>query len=202
MGDRRDPVTGESAPRSFSATPWFADVLAGYLERWGPLTAKAFAGVSGVGHNISPFDKENAVIGDDLGAKAVIELWLNIGDNGFAALDLAWSQAHDTRSARTRVGWKPVEGWSGGWEAWLDLDAQADCDLGWETGGACLEQSRLGHGDADILDYTRTGVFVRYDWDGGEISVSTGVSGGLFKGGGFVDADPEPYVTVNWIKQY
>ncbi|MDX2308925.1 MAG: cellulose biosynthesis protein BcsS [Hyphomicrobium sp.] len=201
-GERYDADLDDSVIRRFRATPWFTDVLVGYLERWGPLTAKAFAGVSGVGHAITPIDVENAVVGDDIGAKAVVELWLDIGNIGFASLDLSWSEAHRTRSARTRLGWRAVKGWSVGWEAWLDLDAQSDCELGWDDGGACQQQFTYGDGEASILEYTRAGIFLRTDWDGGEVSVSAGVSGGLFQGGATGDIAPEPYVTVNWIRQF
>lgn len=199
-GERFDPATGGSRRRSFSATTWYADALAGYLERWGPLTAKAFGGLSGIGHNITPFDDENAAIGDEIGLKAVVELWLNLGDDGYASLDLSWSSALDTRAARARAGWRVDPTWSLGAEAWLDLDAQSDCDLGWETGGACRRQSEQGGGETDLIDYTRAGLFARKEWNGGEISISAGVSGGLFKGAG--SATPEPYVTVNWLRQF
>jgi hypothetical protein len=41
---------------------------------------------------------------------------------------------------------------------------------------------------------------VRYTWDGGEVSLSGGVSGGSFMAAG--NADPEPYMTFNWLTQF
>lgn len=197
-GDRSQTET--PLMRSFAARTFYGEALAGYLEKWGPLTAKAFAGVSMIGHAIQPFDTENAVIGDDIGFKAVIELWLDIGTIGFASLDMSWSTTHDVRSARARVGTRISQALSAGVEGWLNLDAQSDCDLGWTESGACARQHNFSGDETDLMDYSRAGLFLRYAWDGGEISVSGGVSGGSFMNIG--DADPEPYGTVNWITQF
>jgi hypothetical protein len=185
---------------TFDAQTYFAEALVGYLERWGPLTAKAYGGVAMIGHAISPFDPENVVFGDEFGFKGVLELWLDIGSGGYAALDLSWNTAHDTRAARTRLGMRFNPSLSGGLEAWLDLNAQSDCDLGWDDSAPCDHLSATGDGGTNLLDYTRAGLFMRYEWDGGEISVSGGVSGGSFMNAG--DASPEPYGTVNWITQF
>ncbi len=84
----------------FHAQTYYADFLIGYLKRWGDLTAKGFVGASIISHDISPFDTETVAIGDEVGVKGVIELWLNIGERGWGQLDLAWSSAHNTRTAR------------------------------------------------------------------------------------------------------
>jgi hypothetical protein len=188
--------SGQSdAARSFDATTYFGNVLAGYLERFGPLTAKAFAGVSYLAHDITPSDPDNLVSGDEIGFKAVLELWLDIGDAGFASLDTSWDTAFDTRSARSRVGAYVVPGLSAGLEVWLDLNDQSDCDLGWDDTDDCDDEDKT-----ELLDYTRAGAFLRYTWDGGEVSLSGGVSGGSFHSAG--DASPEPYVTINWLTQF
>jgi hypothetical protein len=181
--------------RAFSAMTYYGDALIGYLERWGPLTAKAFAGVSYVTHNIAPHDPDNLVTGDEIGFKGVLELWVDIGDIGFASLDASWNSAHDTRNVRTRLGARLAPSWSGGVEGWLNLDNQSDCDLGWDDSAACY-----GDDKTELLDYTRAGLFLRYDWDGGELSLSGGVSGGSFGSSG--DASPEPYATLNWLTQF
>jgi len=186
--------------QSFAAHTYYGEALVGYLERFGPLTAKAFAGVSMIGHDIAPFDPENVVFGDEFGLKGVLELWLDLSDKGYASLDLSWNTAHNTRSARTRLGARLTPSLSGGLEAWLDLNAQSDCDLGWTSSSDCRGQASFQDQRTDLIDYTRGGVFVRYEWDGGEISLSGGVSGGSFMSGG--EGDPEPYATVNWITQF
>ncbi len=197
-------LTDQPLIQNFAAQVYFADALIGYLDKWGPLTAKVFAGVSTVGHLINPTDPENAASGVDYGFKGVLELWVDLGRSGFSALDVSWNTAHDTRSARARFGARMWRGWSGGIEAWIDLNAQSDCELGWRTGGACAPRrldERTGQDDVrDLIDYTRAGIFLRYEWSGGEISASAGVSGGSFQHGG--DEDPRPYATINWIRQF
>ncbi len=52
----------------------------------------------------------------------------------------------------------------------------------------------------DIFDYSRGGLFARYEWVGGEISAAAGVSGAML---GRDDAsEPDPYGSVSWIMQY
>jgi Cellulose biosynthesis protein BcsS len=197
-GDRSIDATPDI--QRFEAKTYYTDVLAGYLARWGPLTAKAFAGVSFIGHNITPFDTENIAVGDEIGAKGVIELWLNIGTNAYASLDLGWSSAHNTRSARSRIGFRVTPTLSIGVEDGINLDAQGDCDLGWSTATECDGQNHIDSGKTGLFDYSRGGVFVRYEWDGGEISASGGVAGGII---GSSERDgPDPYVTINYITQW
>jgi len=169
----------------FHAATNYQEALVGYLKRMGPLTGKAFIGVAKIDHQIFPHDRWNVVQGPDFGAKGVIELWLNIGSEGWASLDLAWAQAHNTRSARTRIGYRVLPALSVGLEAGINVDAQADFKINEEV----LSQR------SSAMDYARVGGFVRADWYGGEISAS----GGLL--GDFTD-QRSPYVTVNWIKQF
>ncbi len=135
------------------------------------------------------------MIGDDIGFKAVVELWLDVGPWGYASLDLSWNTAHDTRNARTRVGARISPALSTGLEGWLNLDEQSDCDLGWNDDPSCLDDA-----ETELLDYTRAGLFLRYEWDGGEISASGGISGGSFLSAG--SAAPEAYGTLNWMTQF
>ncbi len=197
-GDRS--LTDTPDYRTFDAQVHYGEALIGYLEKWGPLTAKIFGGFSRIGHAITPYDIENAVIGIDYGFKGVLELWLDAGSTGFAALDLSWNSAHDTRSARVRAGTRVSPQFSFGLEGWLDLDAQSDCDRGARSGGACARQVSFDGEQTTLLDYTRAGAFIRYEWDGGEISISAGVSGGMFKNGN--SGEPRPYGTLNWIRQF
>ena len=186
--------------QSFEATTGFADVLAGYLWRLDPLILKVFAGASAISHDIAPFDKENLAIDLDWSAKGVIELWLNMGDDFWGSADFSWSGAHNTRSARSRIGYRLQPKFSIGLEGRINVDAQGDCDLGWVTTAACAAQDKESDEAKSLLDYSRAGAFVRYEWTGGEISVSGGVSGTMLGRGS--DGDPNPYVTANWIMQY
>ncbi len=198
LGNRS--ITEEADTQHFTAQTFFTDILAGYLVKWGPLTAKAFAGVAIIGHNISPVDPENIAIGDEMGAKAALEFWLNVGPDAFASLDLGWSTAHDTRSARSRIGYRMSPRFSVGLEAGINIDAQGDCDLGWSDAADCDGQFQFDTANTTLLDFSRGGGFVRYEWDGGEISASAGVAGGII---GSRDSDgADPYVTINYITQW
>jgi hypothetical protein len=128
-----------------------------------------------------------------------MQLWLNIGDEAWASLDVAASDAHDTRSLRTRFGYRIVPTLSLGLEGKINVDAQGDCELGNDSSKACRGQYKESD-DVTLLSYSRAGVFARYEWATGEISVSAGALGR-----GFIHdaaSDPTPYVTVNWLTQF
>jgi len=158
---------------TYEADTAFADALVGYLKRLGPLTAKAFVGAAAIEHDVRPLDPENPVQGRAYGPKAVVELWLNMGKSAWSSLDLNWTSAHETHAGRLRTGYRLFD----------------DVTLGAEA--------RV---DGDELDKdARGGLFLRYAWDGGEVSLAGGVSGRFFE-----DAHDmtDPYGTVNWLVQY
>jgi hypothetical protein len=186
---------------SFEAQTGFAEALVGYLWRLDPLVLKLFAGVSGIGHNIVPFDTENLAVGLDWGPKGTIEMWLNMGASLWGSLDVSWSGAHETASVRSRVGYRILPQLSTGLEGRLDFDIQGRCDLGWDSGSACAGQYHAETaGAAQLLDYSRAGLFMRWEWEGGEISASAGASGSSF--GRTSLEDIQPYATAAWIMQY
>jgi len=159
--------------QAFQAETAFADALVGYLKRMGPLTAKAFVGAAAIEHDVRPVDMENPVQGRAYGPKAVTELWLNMGPDAWSSLDASWTSAHQTYSARLRSGYRLV----------------GDLTLGAE-----------GRIDGNALDRdARGGLFLRYAWSGGEVSLAGGVSGRVFE-----DARDmtNPYATLNWLTQY
>jgi hypothetical protein len=54
-----------------------------------------------------------------------------------------------------------------------------------------------------VLDKdTRGGVFVRYEWQGGEISLAGGVAGQVFKDAKSIKSMTTPYATATWLMQY
>ncbi|MCH9808121.1 MAG: cellulose biosynthesis protein BcsS [Alphaproteobacteria bacterium] len=169
----------------YQANVTFADALIGYLWRLDPLILKLFVGASFSDHQIRPLDPNNHTQGPDVGAKAVAEFWFNLGNNGFASLDLAWSQAHETRSARTRIGYRLTPKFSFGPEAGLNLDRQGDYKIAEEDVNF----------RAEPIDYGRIGLFARYEWYGGELAASTGVLGDFRE-------ETSIYGTLNWITQY
>jgi len=129
----------------------FADILIGYHRQFGPLTVKGFGGIASENHVLSPLDLDNAVLGADLGAKAALETWLEIGSRNWASLDLSWSSVHGgTYAARARAGYR----------------IRPELSLG-------LEGAATGNAE---YDGGRAGTFVRYTWSSGEFSAGVGGS--------------------------
>ena len=158
---------------SFTAETAFGEALVGYLKRLGPLTAKAFVGVAAIEHDVQPFDPENPVQGQEVGPKLVAEFWLNIGSAGWSSLDLSWTSAHQTSAARLRSGYRVV----------------GDVSVGVEGG---VNANDLGE-DA------RVGLFARYAWNGGEVSLSGGFSGRFLQEAQSLE---DPYATANLLTQF
>ena len=129
----------------------FGDVLLGYQHQFGSLTLKGFMGVSTESHTLAPLDPDSSVVGADLGAKAALEAWWEIGPRTWTSFDVTWSTVHGgTYAARARVGYRLKPQLSSGVEVAADGDAEYD-------GG-------------------RGGAFLRYTWAAGEISASMGAS--------------------------
>lgn len=185
--------------RTFEASTLHADVLAGWLARFDPLTVKVFAGASYIDHEITPFDAETVVMGGEWGIKGVVEFWLNMSESLWSSLDVTYTTAHDTGSVRGRSGYRVLPNLSIGLEGILNIDGQAQCKMRVSAVSRC----RLAADDPDVkslMDYGRTGLFARYEWEGGEASVSAGGLGQFYESGSLQDV--EPYVTVNWITQF
>lgn len=128
-----------------------ADILAGYQFSTGPLTVKAFAGATQERHLLTPFDIENSVQGVRWGAKLALETWLNLDRWGFIQLEASWSSSFNAHSIRVRGGYRLAPSLSLG-----------------------LESGIVGN---DNYEAGRAGVFGRFEWSRGEVSVSGGVSG-------------------------
>lgn len=161
------------SPHRFDVDVTYTDALIGYHMRLGELTAKAFAGASMVSHRFDVPDKTNKVQGTKFGPTGALEFWLNLGNFGWTSLDLNYTHAHQTGAARWRAGWRVQPGLSIGPEARYDRNAEDDAG--------------------------RAGIFVRYDWRGGEISASAGVAGSMT--GGIAD-EIAPYATINLLTQF
>lgn len=167
VGERRGQL------QSFEATTDYVEALVGYLQRFGPVTAKAFLGIAAIEHDVTPFDPENSVQGREFGPKVVTELWINIGSSGWSSVDLSWTSAHQTAAARTRAGYRIL----------------GDLSLGLEAG---LNSNDLG-------EDTRAGLFARYAWNGGEVSLAGGFAGRFLEEAQTLE---DPYATVNWLTQF
>lgn len=169
----------------------YVDGLVGYLTRTGPLTTKAFAGVSLASHTIRElalptgpgFDPgDTPISGDEIGVKLALEFWLNLGSKGWTSLDLNWTQAHDAYSARWRAAYRVWPTVSLGVEAIVNGDERYDV-------GKLVDDPGLEHLNR------RGGAFIRYEWFGGEVSLAGGVSASA-------DTNTTPYATLNWITQF
>lgn len=203
----KDPIADskvqDARMLAFHARTYFADFLVGYLKRFGELTAKAFVGVSIVGHEIGPLDEHTIAVGDETGIKGVVELWLNIGERGWGSLDLSWTSAHDTRAARARLGYRIRPKLSVGLEAGLNVDSQGECRMKRFGAADCkndYNDYEIEVERAELLDYARVGAFARYEWGTSELSLSAGVLGDTFAGDD--EAEIAPYATINWLTQF
>lgn len=175
-----------------AGSTFYADALVGYLKRLGPLTAKAFAGVSLSGHAVTDLVQplgipvapgEAPIDGREIGIKAALEFWLNIGPRYWSSLDLNWTSAHDTYAARFRAAWRAWPTVSLGIEAIVNGDRRHDIT-------EFMSEPGLEHIER------RVGAFARYEWYGGEVSLAGGVASAPDDGG------VKPYATLNWITQF
>jgi len=192
------------AHRQRDAETYASDLLIGYVKRFGELTAKVFAGATIVGHRTELPD-EVVGMGDEVGIKGAVELWLNIGDRGWGSLDMWWTSAYATRSARARLGYRVWPNLSFGMEAGLNVDKEAECRVKGDRKTSCGHVVVADNGSverdfdrADLLDYARAGAFARYEWGWSELSVSGGVLRDTFSG----EEGLAPYMTVNWLVQF
>jgi hypothetical protein len=159
----------EGASQRIYGTVTFADLLAGYQMGLGALTLKAFVGATFDGHSLLPFDAGNRVNGEATGAKGVLEAWLNLTPVAWAQLDLSYATAHESYFSRLRLGYRVTN----------------TVSLGVEGGAFGNTASDSG----------RAGGFVRYEWPGGEMSVSGGVSGDIA-------APRNPYGTLVYTMRF
>lgn len=177
----------------YEATTSFYEGLFGYLQQLGPLTAKAFVGVAQIDHRTTERHRPGVLDGSEFGFKGVVELWLNVDEDWYASLDLSYASAHETRSARARIGYRVDPNLSFGLEARFNQDSQADYKM------SAAERPEL---QTDALDYTWVGAFARYEWETGEISASGGINaGGLNSHGSFGD-DLLAYATLNFLTRF
>lgn len=158
----------------FRGTVSFADLLLGYHQQVGPLTLKLYAGAMATQHLIDPVDPEAQVQGEAFGAKAVLETWWTVSEQTWASLDLSYGSVHESYWGRLRLGWRLVPVVS----------------LGLEASGA-------GNSDGDAA---RLGGFLRYEWDGGEVSASAGL---MSDWAGIEKIDTRgAYATIAWMSRF
>jgi hypothetical protein len=179
----------------YSVQTAYADGLIGYLKRLGPLTAKAFVGAAMISHSFAAED-----IGSTStlawGPKAALELWLNIGESAWASLDLNGTTACSTYAGRLRLGYRVLPTLSVGPEAAINHDEISSK----RCGGIPEANAPLFEG--------RAGLFVRYEWFGGEASVAGGFASNFDRNLGSAAALTDTidarayYGNVNWVTQF
>ncbi len=180
----QDSCTTPSSQR-FNVDHTYAEALVGYHHRVGELTTKAFVGISSITHTLDREDRANSVSGDDLGVKGVVELWLNLGADGWTSLDLSYSTAHKTAAARSRIGWRAIPTVSIGPELRLDSNAYEDD-----------EPTTTINDPANSI---RIGAFARYEWFSGEVSLAGGYGGNTLRP---ETEELSSYGTINMMLRY
>jgi len=184
-------LPGSQTPLKVRVVKTYGDVLAGYQMRVGELTAKAFVGWSMIDDVITVPAWGGRGTHVDTGAKGAVELWLNMGPSAWGSLDANYTDTQQAWSVRSRVGYRVLPTVSLGAEGIFNA-----LDRNGTIASSPASAANLG----DL----RAGAFVRYEWFGGEISASGGVSSFQQSGTKSIDLlrDPAPYGTVNWIMQF
>ena len=118
-------------------------------------------------------DPVSAVTGRRLGIKLALDTWLRLGTAVWLNVDGSWTTVHETANVRARLGTR----------VWRDLS------IG-------LEAASL----SDVNQETRrAGVFLRYAWERGEISVGGGLSGQTSDA---IIKNPQPYAGATVLTRF
>jgi hypothetical protein len=179
-GARLRAVLGAGAYRGGKTA--FGDVLIGYHKQVGPVTLRVFGGLAVAER--WPTAATPLLSGTALGPKAVLETWWTVADQAWASADLSVAVPHlhiESGADPNRVDYNGRVRL--GWRLWPELS------VGFE-GGAL--QSTVQDGSA------RAGGFLRYEWAGGEASVS----GGVFVGGDGREGRVHPFATVSVLTRF
>ena len=138
----------------------YAEALLGYYLQLGRLTAKAFAGASMSSEHHLKSDSSSTDDGTEFGVKGALELWLTLSDDTWTSVDVSYSTARNESASRWRTGWRMAPK--------LSIGPELRYDKNIETG--------------DNAWNGRTGLFARYEWAGGEVSLAGGGLGGSTTG--------------------
>ncbi len=136
----------------------FADLLLGYQAGLGALTLKVFVGGVYANQQYRVDGEDDGSPGSFTAARVLVESWYNLTPDAFAQLDMGWMSRLDEITARGRLGYRITREISLGPEV-----SYWSADREFESGRD---------------DLVRFGGFVRYEWGGGEISASAGMTDG------------------------
>jgi hypothetical protein len=167
----------DSNTQHFEIEHSYAEALLGYYLQLGRLTAKAFAGASMASEHHLNNDPSNRDDGTEYGVKGALELWLALSDESWTSVDVSYSTAHTESASRWRTGWRVTPKLSVGPELRYDKNIETG-DNAWNG---------------------RTGLFARYEWTGGEVSLA---GGGAWWVNDWEPKDPSAYGTFNVLFQY
>ncbi|MDO9382535.1 MAG: cellulose biosynthesis protein BcsS [Hyphomicrobiaceae bacterium] len=170
-----------------------ADAMVGYLLQLGALTAKGFAGLAYVEHDVTSTSVTASADGVEWGPRLQLELWYDAGGPYWASLNATYTTAHDTYGANLRGGFR----------------------LG-QTGISIGTEISIDSRTAEVTDltaaYARGGAFVRYAWETGEFSVSGGLAVDLDDGnplelqpsasGLYAERLEAPYAGINLLTKF
>lgn len=141
----------EPVPVLFRGRDTIASALVGYQARWENTLIKVYAGAAYALQTVRPFDPGNAAIGEEVGAKGVIETWTDLSSDTWLAFDLSYTTAFDDYHATARAGVRLAPGLSAG-----------------------VEVGALGNRGYDAL---RAGASLGLDTPVGQVTATGGVSG-------------------------
>lgn len=151
-GHYRYTFTSGLVPVANAVDVKIVDTLIGYQGSDAWLTWKIFAGVTAVEQRPRLADPGNQLLGQEVGGKGAVELWLNWSETAWTSLDAAYASVHETLSVRWRGGWRP------------DGRAWGPLSIGPE---AAFDRNVEGNS-------VQAGAFVRYQWTDGEASIASG----------------------------
>ena len=168
----------------------YSDAMIGYQRGIGDLTAKAFVGWA----MLKDLDVPSANVRRPrilTGFKGAVELWLNLGTQSWTSLDVSFADTRETASIRSRTGYRILPTVSAGLEAVVNH-------------ASLIGQVQIEPSSNRVIGNTRTGLFARYEWFGGEISASGGVTGDIRESLDEIDLlkRPSAYGTLNLIVQF
>ena len=152
----------------------FADLLLGYHATVGDLTLKAYAGGIYERQQWSANPIDDSGSSSDLAAKLLVESWLNLTPDAFAQLDVGWVSQDDAVNARARFGYRVIPSIS----------------IGPEIAYWAAARDQMPGRD----ELVRYGGFARYEWTGGEVSLSAGAMDS--------EGDQRFYATVNALLRF
>jgi len=175
----------------------FGDLLIGYHKQLGPVTLKLLAGLTLAEYSPSePLSPAKSLDGTALGPKVLLETWWTISPNAWASLDLGLAMpflhmADDMGdpldpkridcTCRLRIGWR----------VWGELSLGVE---GGSGGPLALSLQSLPPRNGTAF----AGGFLRYEWAGGEVSIS----GGAFLDGDDHEGSTRPFGTVSALTRF